>query len=151
MTPITQLLKRPTLPIQPTQDETGAPTVCMACSRMAIGLGRAVVNHRGQLQDAGFLCKKCIVSVGDLTKMDRLNHYELQALDAAVDAVGEWIEQRGIGTELSYYDDLDRRMLVKAAVLGFGEGVRAALRAGDVPFFEESREANSNTPAKEAA
>jgi hypothetical protein len=120
-------LNKPTLPITPTQDADGNPTTCKACSRRAIGLGRSTSKT-----DAGYLCKQCIVAVGDLTKMDRLDQFELLALDGAVDAVGEWIEERGIGTELSHYDELDRRMMVKAAVLGFGAALRKGLR--DAPF-----------------
>lgn len=123
---MTRLPGKTVLPITPTQDDTGAPTTCMACGRVAMGIGR----H--QHKDPGFLCKGCLVAVSDLSKFDRLSLFELAALDAGVEAVGEWIDQRGLGTHLEHYDELDQRMLVKAAWEGCIRGVRAALK--EAPF-----------------
>ena len=65
--------------------------------------------------------------------MDRLSVYELRALDAGVAAVGEYMEERGLwGVGLESFDELDRRMLVKAAWAGCAQGVREALK--DAPF-----------------
>lgn len=116
---------KPLLPITPTCDADGTPTVCIACGRMSIGLGRAI-KQGGKMMDPGFVCKGCIVKIGDLTKLDRLSQFELQALDAGVDAVGEWIAEHGV-TDLAHYDELMQRMLVKAAWQGCIEGVRKAL------------------------
>lgn len=124
MTPLP--LGKPVLPIAPTQDETGAPTCCKACGRVAMGIGR------GTKTDAGFLCKGCLVAVSDLSKFDRLSLFELKALDAGVEAVGEWIDQNGGVTDLQYFDDLMQRMLVKAAWEGCIRGVREALK--EAPF-----------------
>lgn len=123
MTPIPG---RQILPITPTCDADTNPTTCVACGRIAIGIGRAI-KQGGKVMDPGFLCKKCIVSIGDLTKLDRLSQFELQALDAGVDAVGEWILERGAGTDISVFDELDQRLMVKAAWAGCIEGVRKAL------------------------
>lgn len=119
------------LPIIPTVDEDNNPTTCIACGRIAIGIGRAV-KQGGKILDPGFMCKGCIVKIGDLSKLDRLSVFELQALDAGVDSVGEYIAERGLGTDLSVYDELDQRMLVKAAWEGCIRGVREALKSA--PF-----------------
>lgn len=119
------------LPIIPTVDEDNNPTTCIACGRIAIGIGRAV-KQGGKILDPGFMCQGCISKIGDISKLDRLSVFELQALDAGVDSVGEYIVERGIGTDLSVYDELDQRMLVKAAWEGCIRGVREALKSA--PF-----------------
>lgn len=121
---------KPVLPITPTADENDNPTTCMCCGRIAIGVGRAI-KQGARVIDNGFLCKQCIVAVGDLSKMDRLSVYELKALDAGVDAVGEYIAEHGV-TELAHFDELMQRMMVKAAITGFAKGVRDALK--EAPF-----------------
>ena len=129
---MTNIPKTTILPITPTADENGHPTTCMACGRVALGIGRAI-KQGARVIDNGFLCKGCVVAVGDLSKMDRLNVFELQALDAGVDAVGEWISEKNGGlTDLQYYDDLMQRMLVQAAWEGCIRGVREALK--EAPF-----------------
>jgi len=120
---------RQVLPITPTQDDTGAPTCCTACGRIAIGIGVGFKNRKDD--DPRFLCKGCLVAVDDLSKFDRLSQFELRALDAGVDAVGEYIATHGI-TDLQYFDDLMQRMMVKAAWEGCIKGVRAALK--EPPF-----------------
>lgn len=125
--PINQRLAKPILPITPTMDENGAPTTCKACGQIAFGIGR----HSPGAKDPGFLCKPCIVATGDLTKLDRLSLYELKALDAGVESVGEYLTEKGI-TDLALMDELDARMIVKAAWEGCARGVREALR--EAPF-----------------
>lgn len=122
-------LQKPTLPITPTADEAGNPTTCRACGRIAIGIGVGFTNKHDK--DPGYLCRQCIVAVSDLSKMDRLSVYELKALDAGVDAVGEYIAEHGV-TDLAYFDELMQRMLVKAAWEGCIRGVREALK--EPPF-----------------
>lgn len=120
------------LPITPTADEDRNPTACQACGRIALGIGRAI-KAGGKVIDNGYLCRQCIVAVSDLSRMDRLSVYELRALDAGVAAVGEYMEERGLwGVGLESFDELDRRMLVKAAWAGCAAGVRAALK--EPPF-----------------
>jgi len=128
---IKQRLAAPLLPITPTADANGAPTTCKACGMLAFGVGRATLDARGRMIDAGYLCKPCIVATGDLTKLDRLSLYEIKALDAGVDAVGEYLETIGL-YDLSLMDDLNRRMIVKAAWEGCARGVRDSLR--EAPF-----------------
>ena len=127
---MTKLPGKPVLPITPTCDEDGSPTTCMCCGRIAIGVGRAI-KQGARVIDNGFLCKQCIVAVGDLSKMDRLSVYELKALDAGVDAVGEYLDGIGI-YDLTLMDELNQRMIVKAAWEGAARGLRAAL--SEAPF-----------------
>ncbi|MBB4235064.1 DUF6511 domain-containing protein [Rhizobium esperanzae] len=112
----------------PTVDAAGDPTTCFCCGMRAVALG-VNPNPKG---DPQYLCRRCIVAIDDYKKIRRLDDYELAALDGGVDAVGEWIAERGIGTELSVYDELDQRMLVKAAWEGCARALRAALASA--PF-----------------
>ncbi|WP_247750170.1 DUF6511 domain-containing protein [Rhizobium sp. 16-449-1b] len=72
------------------------------------------------------------MSINDYKKIRRLDDYELRALDAGVEAVGEWIADNGGLTELAHYDELNQRLLVKAAWEGCARGLREALK--DAPF-----------------
>ncbi|MBB5664763.1 hypothetical protein GGE68_002960 [Rhizobium leguminosarum] len=112
----------------PTVDAAGDPTTCFCCGMRAVALG---INHtKGDTQ---YLCRRCIVAIDDYKKIRRLDDYELAALDGGVEAVGEWIEERGLwGVALDDYDELDRRMLVKAAWSGAAARLREALK--DAPF-----------------
>lgn len=118
---------RPIIPFSPTVDENHSPTICKACGCVAFGIGRSTPGSK----DPGYLCKPCIVAIGDLTKLDRVSIYEVKALEAGVEAVGEWLDEKGI-YDLTLMDDLDRLMLVKAAWEGCARGVRDAMR--DAPF-----------------
>nr|OAP95123.1 hypothetical protein A4U53_18040 [Rhizobium leguminosarum] len=114
-------------PFLPTVDSTGSATCCFVCGMRAQALG--INPGKG---DPHFICRRCSVAIDDYKKIRRLDDYELVALDAGVDAVGEWIAERGLGADLSLYDDLDQRMLVKAAWEGCARGLRAALK--EAPF-----------------
>ncbi len=118
---------RPIVPFTPTVDAIGDPTTCFCCGMRAVALG---INH--QKADPHYICRRCIVAIDDYKKIRNLDAYELAALDGGVDAVGEWIAERGIGTELSVYDELDQRMLVKAAWEGCARRLREVLK--EAPF-----------------
>ncbi|THK38159.1 hypothetical protein EHS39_11625 [Ensifer sp. MPMI2T] len=118
---------KPILPFSPTQDERGSPTACKCCGMLAFGIGRADKTTK----DPGFMCKPCMVATGDLTKLDRVSLYEVKALEAGVEAVGAWLTERGI-TDLAVMDELDAKLLVRAAWEGCARGVREALR--EAPF-----------------
>ncbi|QIG68708.1 hypothetical protein EVB67_058 [Rhizobium phage RHph_TM3_3_14B] len=118
---------KPATPFTPTVDAAGDPTCCFACGMRAVALG---INHKPG--DPQYLCRRCIVAIDDYKKIRALDQYELAALDGGVDAVGEWIAERGIGTELSVYDELDQRMLVKAAWEGCARRLREVLK--EAPF-----------------
>ena len=69
----------------------------------------------------------------EIQSIKRLDPYEIKALDGGVDAVGEYLSEIG-KTELSEFDELERAMMIKAAVLGYGKRLRALIREGEVPF-----------------
>lgn len=120
---------KPIIPFTPTVDATGDPTTCFCCGMRAVALG---INPKPG--DPQYLCRRCIVAIDDYKKIRRLDEFELAALDGGVDAVGEYIEQRGLGPDLSLYDELDQRMLVKAAVVGFSDRLRKLIAEGSAPF-----------------
>lgn len=120
---------KPIIPFTPTVDAAGDPTTCFCCGMRAVALGTS--HKKG---DPQYLCRRCIVSIDDYTKIRRLDEFELAALDGGVEAVGEWINDRGVGTELSVYDELDQRMLVKAAWEGCARRLREVLASGQAPF-----------------
>jgi hypothetical protein len=123
-----QQLAKPIIPFTPTVDERGQPTICHCCGRRAIGIG---ITPKG---DPGYLCGECILLVEELRKVRRMDLYELAALDGAVDAMGDYIESKGNLTDLAHYDELDQRLLAKAAVMGFADRLRKLLREGAAPF-----------------
>lgn len=127
---MTKLPGKPVTPFTPTVDAAGDPTTCFCCGMRAVALG---INPR-PAPDPHYICKRCIVAIDDYKKIRALDQYELAALDGGVDAVGEWIAERGIGTHLEDYDELDQRMLVKAAVVGFAERLRKLISEGSAPF-----------------
>lgn len=117
---------KPILPFTPTEDENHNPTICRVCARRALGIGIGAPK-----QDPGYLCGECVLLIEELRQVRRMDQYELQALDGAVDAVGEYIATHGV-TDLQFYDELMQRMLVKAAVQGFGDRLRRLLK--EAPF-----------------
>ena len=123
-------LGKPVLPITPTADDDGNPTVCRCCGMRSIGIGRNPQQSRKD-QDPGFLCKRCIIAMEDLTKLDRLDQYELRALEGGVEAGGEWLAERGL-TDVSLLDDLDRLMFCKTIWVGCVRQLRKELR--NAPF-----------------
>lgn len=128
---MTKLPGKSILPFSPTQDESGAPTVCKCCGMLAFGIGRSNPLDRSRDKDPGFMCKSCMLAAGDLTKLDRVSLYEVKALESGVEAVGKWLEEKGI-TDLALMDELDAKLLVRAAWEGCARGIRESLR--EAPF-----------------
>ncbi|QCM10293.1 hypothetical protein CFBP6625_07995 [Agrobacterium tumefaciens] len=124
------MTKLPTTPRQhtPTVDADHNPTTCFVCGMHAFGIG---VNDNGRDKDPHYICRRCAVGIDNYKKIDRLDDYELRALDAGVDAVGEYIAEHGV-TDLAHFDELMQRMMVKAAWEGCARGLRAAL--SEAPF-----------------
>lgn len=175
---------KPILPITPTADEHGNPTICRCCPRRAIGAGVGLTSRHDS--DPGFLCSECLMLIETIKTVRRFDVYELHALDAAVEAVSEyrkqfgfqfphatrdqnaltagmdagggWLAERGVSdlstlseeqvldfvkaifsgclaglAEVDNFDELDGRMMVKAAITGFGDGLRKLLRE-EAPF-----------------
>jgi hypothetical protein len=123
-----QQLAKAMLPMKPTVDDQGNPTICHCCGRRSIGIGLG-----GPKQDPQYVCGECVLLVEELRKVRRLDVYELAALDGAVDAMGDYINAKGL-TDLQFYDELDQRLLAKAAVMGFADRLRKLLRDGAAPF-----------------
>jgi hypothetical protein len=119
---------KPILPFSPTVDENHNPTVCHCCGRRAIGIGIGAPK-----QDPQYVCGECVLLVEELRKVRRLDVYELAALDGGIDAVGEYIAAKGI-SDLAYFDELDQKLLVKAAWMGCVDRLRQLLREGSAPF-----------------
>lgn len=124
------MTKLPTTPRQhtPTVDADHNPTTCFVCGMHAFGIG---VNANGRDKDPHYICRRCAVGIDNYKKIDRLDDYELRALDAGVDAVGEYLATIGI-YDLTLMDELNQRMIVKAAWEGAARGLRVAL--SEAPF-----------------
>ena len=124
------MTKLPTTPRQhtPTVDADHNPTTCFVCGMHAFGIG---VNANSRDKDPHYICRRCAVGIDNYKKIDRLDDYELRALDAGVDAVGEYLDGIGI-YDLTLMDELNQRMIVKAAWEGAARGLRAAL--SEAPF-----------------
>lgn len=114
---------------QPTHVEN-TPAVCYCCGFHSAGVGIGGPKD----DDPRFLCTQCVAIMQQLRHIRRLDPYELEALDGGVDAVGDYIETIGGKTELADYDDLERRMLVKAAWRGCADRLREVVRKGQAPF-----------------
>lgn len=103
------------------------PTTCHCCQRHAVGIGV------GPASKPQWLCHECVQIVGHVARAKRMDPYELKALDGGVDAVGEYLS--GIGkTDLADMDELEARLLVKAAWQGCGDRLRELLVEGEAPF-----------------
>lgn len=61
------------------------------------------------------------------TSFSRLEILELEALNGGVDAVGDYIELKGI-TDLALMDELDARLIVKAAWQGCAKRLRELVK-----------------------
>ncbi|MDO3431168.1 DUF6511 domain-containing protein [Rhizobium sp. CBN3] len=116
----------------PTATAEGQPTTCRCCGRHAIGMG--ISRMAKSTDDPGYLCGECILLIEEIKRVRRMDPYELAALDGGVDAVGEYIDSIGGLTELAEFDELQQRMLVKAAWQGCADRLRELIRKGDLPF-----------------
>jgi hypothetical protein len=128
--PTAAKLNKAALPHTPTVDKDGNPTTCFVCARHAMSIG---IGNIGRGEDPKYLCSECLLIVENVRAARRMDAYELQALDAGIEAVGDFINDIGGKTELADFDELEQRMLVKAAWEGCARGVRKAIAEG-VPF-----------------
>lgn len=76
------------------------------------------------------------MGIDNYKKIDRLDDYELRALDAGVDAVGEYLDGIGI-YDLTLMDELNQRMIVKAAWKGRLAGCERLCRRLPSDAYEE--------------
>lgn len=128
MTPLP--LGKTILPISPTEDEHGNPTVCRVCSMRASGVGVGYTNKHDK--DPGYLCIECAALLETVRDMRRFDVYELKALDGCLEELGAIIDERGI-SDLNHFDELDAKMLCKRIVMAFGDTLRRLLRS-ETPF-----------------
>lgn len=114
---------------EPTQTSKGNPTTCHCCGRHAqgIGIGRLPGDPR-------YLCRECVTLIERIRSVRRFDPYEEKALEGAVDAVGDYIASIDGKTDLGDFDEAERRGLVRAAVVGFGDSLRSILENGIAPF-----------------
>lgn len=103
------------------------PTTCAICQRRAIGLGLYGKS------ETRWLCRECGMLAEQIQSIRRMDIYEIKALDGGVDAVGEYLGQIG-KYDLSEFDELERTMMIKAAVLGYGKRLRELIKEGSAPF-----------------
>jgi len=115
-------------PFLPTEDKDGTPTVCHVCGRHATGIGAGSFKTEPR-----WLCQPCIVLIDRIRDNQRLDAYEMKALDGGVDAVGDYVAEIG-KTDLGDYDELEQRMLVKAAWQGAVRRLHEMLSEGGAPF-----------------
>lgn len=104
---------------------------CHVCQRHAIGVG-VQHNTSNRNEPIRWLCRECADIAMHIRSVRRMDPYELQALDGGVDAVGAYLGTIG-KTDLAEMDELEARLLVKAAWSGCGDRLRKVLREG-APF-----------------
>lgn len=104
------------------------PAVCWCCGSHATGMGLSG-GRRYNRGDFRWLCEECIKIIDKLneTSFARLDILELEALNGGVDAVGDYIESIGI-TDLALMDELDARLIVKAAWKGCANRLRQLIK-----------------------
>lgn len=83
--------------------------------------------------DKRFVCAPCSILVSKVRRGARMDPYELKALDGGVDAVGDYVGEIG-KTDLGDYDELEQRMLVKAAWQGSVRRLHEILSNNEAPF-----------------
>lgn len=112
---------------EPTITTKQDPTVCHVCGRHAQGVGIGKLPG-----DPRYLCSECLLLIERIRSVRRFDPYEERALNGAVDAVGDYVSTIN-KTELADFDEIERRGLVRAAVVGFGDSLRRVLEEG-IPF-----------------
>ncbi|MCD1264047.1 hypothetical protein B5M44_04255 [Shinella sumterensis] len=127
---MTRLPGKDILPITPTADEHGNPTVCRVCSMRSFGVGVGFTSRTDK--DPGYLCLECSALIETVRDMRRFDVYELKALDGCLEELGAIIDERGI-SDLNHFDELDAKMLCKRIVMAFGDTLRRLLRE-EAPF-----------------
>lgn len=110
----------------PTAAPHGDPSTCHACGRHAVSAGI------GNAKEPRYLCTECLFILENIKAVRRMDPFELKALDGGVEAVGEYLGSIN-KTDLADCDELEARMLVKAAWLGCADRLRKVIST-EVPF-----------------
>jgi hypothetical protein len=107
------------------------PTTCNICiTGRAIGLGLGLTSKHDK--DPKWVCVDCALIIEDIRRIKRMDVYEQAALDKVDEIAGEYAASVG-KTDMAEFEDIERRMLWKAVVQGYGNALRAEIREG-VPF-----------------
>lgn len=107
------------------------PTTCHVCStNRAIGIGIGFTHSRDK--DPRWLCAQCSLIIEDIKRIKRMDAYELAALDKVDEIAGEYAASVG-KTDIADFEELERRMLWKTVVQGYGNALRDAIR-NEAPF-----------------
>lgn len=103
------------------------PAECHVCSRRADAVGIGDVNR------PRWLCTECSLIAKQIRETRRLDMYEVAAVGDAVNVVGSYLSEIN-KTDLSEFEDIEARELVKRAVVEFGDSLRRQIRAHKAPF-----------------
>lgn len=106
------------------------PAVCWCCGQRASGIG--VGKKKWNRGDFRWLCSACEELIPKLaeashSKMDIL---EAEALNGGIDAVGDYLDLIGV-TDLSLMDELDAKLIVKAAWQGSVKRLRELVKESE--------------------
>lgn len=117
------------MPFEPTgaNRDGDVPGVCWCCGQRATGVG--IGEKKWGRGDFRWICEDCVPIIDRLkeTSYARLDILELEALNGGVDAVGDYLETKGM-TDLAHMDMLDARLIVKAAWQGSVKRLRELIR-----------------------
>jgi hypothetical protein len=117
----------------PTSDATGYPTACYCCGRHANGIGIGTPGARNPAErDPKNLCEECTMILAYIKQVRNFNGYERAAVKSAVVAVTPIIMAKG--TDLAEWEEEDVEDFCRAVWVACGDGLRAAIRSGEVPF-----------------
>lgn len=100
---------------------------CWCCGGHATGCG--IGQKKWGRGDFRWLCEECKELIPELTKAaySKLDIYELEALNGGVEEVGKYLDDIGI-TDLALMDELDARLIVKAAWQGSVKRLRELIK-----------------------
>lgn len=117
----------------PTSDATGYPTACYCCGRHALGLGIGTPGSRNPAErDPKNLCEECAMMLAYIKEVRSFNGYERAAVKFAVDRLAPIMTEKG--TDLSEWEEEDVEDLCRSIWVWCGDGLRAAIKSGEVPF-----------------
>lgn len=107
------------------------PTTCFCCGRHAepYGVGAAGRNGQGDLK---YLCALCLPLAEYIKGIMHFDHYENEAVDAAIEFVGPHIERNG--PDITEWEMNDIRAFVADVIMSFGASLREQIVKKDAPF-----------------
>lgn len=106
------------------------PADCHLCSNQAHGIGVGFTSQRDK--DPKWVCVDCSLLLEDFRRVKRMDAYQVKALEMVDEIAGDYCGNLG-KTDMADMDELERRMLWKAVVNGYGASLRKLVREG-VPW-----------------